>query len=537
VAPTISADGRFLAYLETRCPEPPASGGCVSLQVAEVGSARPVEVITGAERLERPRWTHDGLGLVIGGALGAGRSGLFAIPRLGGSPRRLADEPLAYAVHPSADSLALVVAGDSGAALQVVDLASGQAIGRAVALPLAPLDIDWSPDGRRFALSGYDQLHVVRRDGVPLSSLGRTGTRAPLRWSADGRHLLTFRWSAGQDDDLMAYPVADDGRLGAPRLLISQMPTLLRGEFDVAREAGRLVVGSGAEFSDVWLFDLEPASLRSRRLTQGTSWYGSPVLTSDGRSVYYLRADPLGNSLYSNVDGRETALTAERQVVNSSLRLSPDERAVVFESSVDTSLVLMIHDIATRASRRVPRTTQAMGWLLPGGREIAWADHSTRSVWLTDAEGGNRREVSVRLADDAADGNHGWSALPGRWLLAPDGESLAILLTGRGEAQLVEVPLHGGQPTRLGRFMLSDGDIGLSAWSRTGMIYLARRHPDAGGTVLLQLDPATGDVRPHAEMDRPCAPLSVSYAPAARRGACTVNEVRADLMLIDGLRP
>jgi hypothetical protein len=94
-------------------------------------------------------------------------------------------------------------------------------------------------------------------------------------------------------------------------------------------------------------------------------------LTADGRSLYYLRADPLGNSLYRIVDGREAAVTAERQVVNNTGRLSRDERAITFESRIDSTLVLMIHDIASGTSRWVPRTRDDdLGWLLPGGDAI-----------------------------------------------------------------------------------------------------------------------------------------------------------------------
>jgi hypothetical protein len=46
----------------------------------------------------------------------------------------------------------------------------------------------------------------------------------------------------------------------------------------------------------------------------------------------------------------------------------------------------------------------------------------------------------------------------------------------------------------------------------------------------------TGALRTHAELPVSCAPISVSVAHAAPRAACTVSEVRSDLMLIDGLQ-
>jgi len=44
--PRRSPDGRFVAFLEQRCPEPPATGGCANLEVLEIGTTSPVEILT-----------------------------------------------------------------------------------------------------------------------------------------------------------------------------------------------------------------------------------------------------------------------------------------------------------------------------------------------------------------------------------------------------------------------------------------------------------------------------------------------------------
>lgn len=464
------------------------------------------------------------------------------MPRLGGIPRRLADEPVVFDTHPSADSVALVVAGDTGMTLRVIDLASGPLADADVPVPVEPLDLSWSPDGRLLAVSSSDRVHVVaREDGALLSSLDRTLTRAPLRWSADGRHVLAFRWTAGQDDDLLAFPVTEGGRLGGPRLMVSLLSTLLQSRFDVARGTNRVVVGSGSVFYDIWSFDLGVAGGGARRLTQGTNWHGAPFLTADGRSLYYLRADPLGNSLYRVVDGREAAVTAERQVVNNTGRLSRDDRAITFESRIDTTLVLMIHDIAAGTSRWVPRERDDdLGWLLPGGDSILWLGPSTRSLWITDAKGRNRRDIAATLPADQAGTFARWASVRGEygvWFLAPDGASVAILGGTRDIATLVRVPLGGGAIMTLGQFSLRDGNVGLAGWSRDGVIHLARRRTDQSRTSLLGIDAATGALRPVAELPAACDVFSVSFAAAGRRATCVVQERRADVVLIDGLRP
>ena len=539
--PAISPDGRFLAYLETRCPELPAHGGCANLEVLEVGSARPVEIITGADRLATARWTHDGLALVVAGALEGSRTGLFTLPRLGGTPRRIADEPASYDTHPTADSVALITLSDTGAMLSVVAITSGEQIGTGMPVHARPNDIAWSPDGEKIAFVSNEALSVIRRkDGRNLSTLSAKA-RDHVRWSVDGRHVLTFRWTAGEDDDFVAFDVAPDGRLGSARLMSSLVPTLLLGEFDVARNTGRVVMGSGTEFHDIWSFDLSTPHIDARRVTQGTNWYGSPILTADGHTMYYLRADPIGNSLYRVVDGRETAMTSERQVVYTTQRLSLDERTITFESNIDSNRVLVIHDVASGTSRRVARNSAVeVGWILPGAGEILWFDAILKSLWLSNAQGANRRQVPIMSAGSSADDST-WRQPGQRWIgssaLAPDASALAVLPQGKAAVMLARIPLHGGPTRILGQFPLKDGDVGIAGWSRDGVIHVARPGAEAGTTTLLAIDGSTGATHVEATLPRSCEPITVSYAPAAHRAACAVVDRRVDVMILDGVRP
>jgi hypothetical protein len=310
---------------------------------------------------------------------------------------------------------------------------------------------------------------------------------------------------------------------------VSQVPTLFLGEFDLARKSGRIVVGSGSEFSDIWSFDLAAGRVRAERVTQGTSWHGAPVLSADGRALYNLRTDPLGNSLYRIVNDTESVLTAEPQVVNNSLRFSLDGGTITFESSVESIPVLMVHDVASGTTRRVPRGLNELGWLLPGDR-IVWLDQSLRRVSISDAAGGGRRELAARPAGVG-------STEAGYWGLSPAGDALAVA-NRTLEATVLEIlPLDDRPSRRLASFPLGDGIVGIVLWAPDGTIHLARAEDDGRSTRVFGIDAASGAARPGFVLPVACDPLYVSYAPAAGRAACQVGDRRLDLMLLDGVRP
>ena len=454
----------------------------------ELGTTSAVEVVTGADHLATPRWTADGLTIVVGGGLGDGRTGLFVVPRLGGAPRRIADQPSAYDTHPTADSIVLVLNSADGATLQVQALAAGeQAPTRRDSVSVAISEVAWSPDGTMFAATTADySLLLLGRDATVLSRHELEHLRGPIRWSADGRYLMSFVWGTGSEDDLLALPVGRAGAVGHPRLMTSRLVTMLRGRFDVARTTGRVVVESGTMTSDLWSFDLQgPGAATARRLTQGSGWYGPPVLSGDGGTIYYLRQDGLGNNLYAITGGRERVLTAEPQIVENAARLSLDGRVVAFETSSDSGTALAVYDLVTGRFRRLARGRQDRGWMVRSGQTVVWLNSGSRSASITDSAGSNRRPLAVPSIG-ALSSNGGWA-------LAPDGRSVALLGEGMDAYTLVRVPLDGSPAAVLGTILKPSSDttvfdpsgfinaigMGVAAWSADG-IYLATGGPVQG---------------------------------------------------------
>jgi hypothetical protein len=236
------------------------------------------------------------------------------------------------------------------------------------------------------------------------------------------------------------------------------------------------------------------------------------------------------------VEGRDEALTAERQIVSNSLRLSPDEMVVSFES-IDSGPVLKLYDVRSGTTRQLARGQDDLGWVLPGGREILW--RSLSAMWITDASGEHRRELPGVLSSQSPVMSTRWAdqvLFTGAWFLAPDGRSVAVLRGTADSAFLVRASLAGPGTTTIGKYDRNESEVALAAWSSDGTMYLARGN-GLGPTTLLGLDQVTGRIRSSITLPAPCAAGGVSVAPLGRRAACVVNERRADVIILDGLKP
>ena len=80
-APTVSPDGRRIAYVSYEHPEK-------KLVVQELAGGPPLTIFTAPE-IGYLRWSPDGTELIVW-ARGSGKNGVYVMPQLGGTPRRIA---------------------------------------------------------------------------------------------------------------------------------------------------------------------------------------------------------------------------------------------------------------------------------------------------------------------------------------------------------------------------------------------------------------------------------------------------------------
>jgi tRNA A-37 threonylcarbamoyl transferase component Bud32 len=369
--PALSPDGTFLAYIERSCRH--GEDLCrFTLMVQEIGTNRPVPVLPAITRIEDVRWTRDGTSLVLTGDLGGAGVGLFVLPRLGGTPRRVADEG-SFDTDMAGDSVVVLVPKRTPTTVRIVSLVTG-GMGDSLVLPGVPraYGLAWSPSGDRLAFASRPGLWLVdRRNGSILDST-RLNTRFRMRWTASGDAVLTFAPQRGREDHLMRIPA--DRRLGPPSIALPRIATLYQGMFDVARRTGRVAVATGDPIQDLWTFDLQGGHAIGRQVTWGTTWYGGQVLSPDGAFAYYLRGDAVGDNLYRLrlSDGMEEALTAERQTGADITTMPPGGREVFYGDALESGSEFELSRFELDSRRLTRRATGAVttAWMLPGGRLI-----------------------------------------------------------------------------------------------------------------------------------------------------------------------
>jgi serine/threonine-protein kinase len=525
--PAISPDGRRIAYIVDGCT--PALVDCtVSLEVLEVGGTRAQVLIPAALGLGYPRWSHDGETVVVGGTLDRGRRGIFAVPRLSATPLLIYEGAWGgYDTHPAADSV-LVLAGAEDS-MSVISMADGTVYATFPVALAAVEDIAWSPTGTRIAVKDGTGLQVLDRDGTALGVFRGGAARAWVRWNTAGNALLYFRTGRAREDELVRREVNGAGILsGTAEVIMPRTPTLYEGEFDVARESGAVVIRTGDAITDLWSFELDQRPVASTQETHGTTWYGDPVVSRDGRFLYYYRGDALGDNVYrlDRSTGIEEALTAELGPGANAMMLSADGTRLGYGRVSDAGQLLQQMDVTSRrvSSVQAPIGNQVVpvtprGFLAgsPQGA-LSYLD-SLGGVWrpLTDPD--SLAVLSFAIAPD------GLAAVFAGYQL-PTGGTPPGYFIGR-------VAIQGGAITRLttlrepvrpvpGVSLGSDGAIFVSRWIPGEEQPSLWRMPFNGGTLVRA-----------ADIPVACEPLSLVVGWNGRTATCGVDDFRGDVWVVN----
>jgi dipeptidyl aminopeptidase/acylaminoacyl peptidase len=544
--PAITPRGDVIAYVQRRCDQRGHEGfthyealrsgddpvPCrSSLIVQDTGATTPVTVIADAPWITTVRWTPSGTSLVIAAQLDSARQGTFVIPRLGGTARRLGPAAL-IDVHATADTV-LVLPGTrergTAAWAKVVVLATGT-VADSIRMPFPNVaGLAWSPDGQLIVVTDAGgTLTMLRRDGTVTDSTS-VETRPDLRWTPSGNAIVAFLPAPARDDDFVRVAVGRGGKfVGGPVPLLPRGQALYRGEFDLARLTGLLAFISGDALSNTRVFDITPGTTTGREVTNGTSWYGNPTMTPDGRALFYMRGNAAGDNLYrlgldDSVAAEEAISTGGGNSVGGLVAVSPDGRRVLFVRNERNAIRLHEVDVAGRTTTvRDGFSTREWG-LSPipiGGSGVVDVTADSRSVLVIDSARAAVRLVaapdSLRLLSVAA---------------SPDGRSVAMVVAAPNAAYIGTTPLTSWQFRALLREPGAPR-IATVTWARDGYLYFARWDSTARLPVLARVKTEGGPVAaPERVMTLPdgCVVEAVTIAAGARRGACQTRDFRGDV--------
>jgi Tol biopolymer transport system component len=411
------------------------------------------------------------------------RLGLWVVPLLGGSPRRLGS----------------LIATQRDWLLSGTGFSTPRRYGQFVEQQSAAA---WSPDGQQLVYARDMELHLARSDGTEVRKLATfAGYPFFVRWSPDGRRLRLSVSGIGDTAASLWEVSVDDGHVGP--VLPGWDPSWYNCCGSWTADGNYFVFQSR---SNVWALREKAGLLRRAakqpvQLTTGPMAAYWPLPSRDGKRLFI--AGYLARNEFVRYDLHSRRFVPELTGVSGDqLEFSRDGKWVVYVSIPGESLVRAAADGSQRLQLSSSPLTAGMPHWSPDGKQIAFSGGTPGKpsrIYVVPSDGGPVRQVTNGEGGKYGDGDPSWSpdgaslafgannndaadeesihavdlktnqvsALPGsegiwspRW--SPDGRFIAAL-SGSGVNKLILYDLH----TRK-QILLSGPSSACPTWSRDG---------------------------------------------------------------------
>jgi len=269
-------------------------------------------------------------------------------------------------------------------------------------------DATWSPNGEQVFYASGNGLFLAKRDGSDSRRLVTlAGPASWPRWSPDGK-VLRFTLDDSKTGSQSLWEVASDGT-GLHPLLPgwSKPPSECCGNWTPDGSYFVFQSPRGASTSSLWAIREKRGFLRSYnpepiQLTTGPSNMFSPVPSRDGKKLFAIKADPLGQLV--RYDGKSQQFLPYLSGISATqLSFSKDGQWVAYMSYPDRRLWRSRVD----GTQRLQLTSSSMGGRLPqwspDGKRIAFCANmpgKPAHIYIVSADGGALEEVSQGDRDE-----------------------------------------------------------------------------------------------------------------------------------------
>jgi serine/threonine protein kinase/WD40 repeat protein len=524
-APAISPDGKWLAYVSanqagTRDPAPR-----FSLKVQPLPSGDPVTLADSVFGIP-PVWSPDGSNLMfVGRTRASWFVGIQTVARVGGRVTQVAPHSWVYGYRP--DGRALIRANFDTLVIQ--DILSGAEVQR-ISLDGKLGDtkaVDWAADGSWIAFCAYR----VGGDVIALIKPNGSGFRVLVdgcdpRWLGE-RLYFKRRSEGGSDLFRLDIDLRNGEARGKPTLVLSGIGDGL----SITQDAGTLVYSRAPGNVHIWAIELEGRRgafrPRTRQLTSGTQWHGSPDITADGRNVAFVSDDALFVMPFAGDSIPRWVATPSGDVVEP--RWSPDGSKIAFALMDSSGAGLFLADQATgrvaRVGTRGPNIMPELSWSPDGGR-LVFARAGRRELFLLDVN--TRRDTSLQWDSQ-------YRVYTPRW--SPDGQEIvATDFVGMDAKDWIARTTVGSGTWKHTKTEIPN--IRLLRWTADGWIYAGVTVGGPGQPAAVHRMRASGGAfEPYFELPMHCDFREISMSADARRFVCTVERYEPDVWMVQNFDP
>jgi serine/threonine protein kinase/dipeptidyl aminopeptidase/acylaminoacyl peptidase len=571
---SISPDGKYLAYSDLQ-------GIHIKLlQTGETANVPQPESLKGKQVNWQmtPTWARGGSSFIANAKPHGERPSIWTVPLMGGPPRKLRDDGLAYTVSRDGSWVAFganlgrlyyrelwLMRPEGGETRKLFAVDEDSAIGGA----------EWSPDGQRLAYPKWHQpigqkfeWHIEDRDlkGGPPTTVASDFDETDLTdwsWVPDGRILYTVPdYSDSRENTCNFWQTRMDIHTGEPLEKPERLTNWSGFCIDspsVTADGKKLAFRRTTVQSSVYLADLQPSVERittPRRLTLNEGRDFPAAWTADGKAVVFVSNRNGQWQLFRQSLDREAAepiikvsdTEAERTEAgefNPTIpRISPDGAWILYMvwtkvSGSSPSAELMRVNVAGGPPQLVLTSSPGIIHSFRCARSPSalcvmaerTADHKQLVFTSLDPVNGRGRELMRFATRPTPDAEYAWD-------LSPDGTRIAILRRSEATIHILSLSRQTSEDV-IGKRLISLETVDWAANGRGLFVSSVRE----GGSALLHLDlkgdshllwESKGTVEPGitAFVGGPSAPWVVP-SPDGRHLAICVWSLNANIWMME----